>query len=250
MIGISLLSQRGYAFDFRTFLEKYVGNEWVTQILGERNYQVPDLPEVREDATSTEKLLENPKSLTIDEEKRKKLDYQFVVEIYEAVRNQNPSRNEIARWTNVIHQGAEREAVYRALVLDSDYAGLENFENNANERAISFSVDYLENFLKITVSKEKFKNVNIYTLKRFLVEKTLNQMDAFLSKEEEMEKLFLWYAILSSQLAKDFKGMWKSNVRSNTSIEYHQKWASVAPIQFIKSEVILKLHRILNSTML
>jgi len=246
-----LFTFNSHALDFRKVIANMLGEKIATTIFGEKELSVklPKIPEIKKDAKSTKKLFENNKAKKITKEKSEQLDYQFIKEIFEVTKNKKPNRDDLARWVNVIHQGADREGVYRAMVLDGEYAGLENFENPAREKSIKFVANYFGKYLELEIEPKNLQEVNIYTLKRFCVERTLELIDTFLLEESSLPNLYAWYAVFSAQVAEDYAGVWKSKVRSNSDPLYHLYWARLAPTQYLKSEVILKLHKILNVSM-
>ena len=65
-----------------------------------------------------------------------------------------------------------------------------------------------------------------------------------------LEDLYLWYAVFSSELATVYAPLLKTEIRQNTRLEYHLEWARSMPIQHIKSEFIIKLHSVMNGLQL
>ena len=145
---------------------------------------------------------------------------------------------------NVLMQGGTREGIYRSLVLDSTYGGMENWDKPVKSATADFAVYFYDKYLGRKVAKKSFEGMSIYTLKRILVEKTLDMADAFGENREGLEK---WYGIMSSDLSKRFPSIWVSAIRKNQSALAHKAWASKVPLQHIKSEIVIKLHTAFNS---
>jgi hypothetical protein len=67
---------------------------------------------------------------------------------------------------------------------------------------------------------------------------------------KDLDSLYRWYALFSSELAKDYQPMLLSDVRKDPSALFHYQWAQGMPIQHIKSEFIIKLHTVMNGLQL
>ena len=66
----------------------------------------------------------------------------------------------------------------------------------------------------------------------------------------KLEDLYQWYSVFSSELAKDYDMLLKAPVRKDPRLEFHLKWAESMPVQHIKSEFIIKLHKVMNGLQL
>ena len=97
-------------------------------------------------------------------------------------------------------------------------------------------------YLRVNYEVTKMKDYNVWSIKRLLVDRTLEQIDAF---PKDGKDLYIWYAVLSEELAQRF-AIWKNKVRSNTNPDTHIKWAQSVPFQHLKSEVIIKLNKVFN----
>lgn len=204
---------------------------------------MPALPKVVTDATSTQSYEEiDKKKLSAEEEN--KYNYLFLMELYQATRGSAPAENEIQNWMNALSQGGTREGVYRALVLDSTYAGLENFKDHPSDNASLFAKEFLEKFVGQTVKDETIKNFNFYSLKRICAEKALEILDAYGGNKESRSA---WYAVLSSDFAKKYPQAFKNEIRKDPSSLRHQHWANNVPLQHLKSELVIKIHLVLNA---
>lgn len=246
LLSITTISaQAGISEELRPYSMKFFGSEWTVKIFGkvDDKIKLPQIPKIVRDVKSIKKDVVDSKELKITPENRQKYNYLYVRDIFQVTRNIAANENDISKWMNVMGQGASREGIYRALVLDNVYSGLENFDHSVKPAVSTFTMKFLEGYANKVVSKESLDKANFYTLKRVLVERTLEVFDAL---SEKPEMLYDWYAVISSDMAKNYKGVWVNKVRSSTSRELHRRWATKVPIQYIKGEVIIKLHRISN----
>ncbi len=232
----------------RNYVSKHLGNEVATEIFGPtlKKISLPEIPKgtcgpkSSQCATPQEEINEGQLSA----EQKEKYNLIFLKEVFKATRNRKADRNFIVKWMNIMEQGASREGIYRSLVLDNTYAGLENFENPLNDATMDFSIHFLETYLDKKISRKSLERMNLYTLKRIITEKTLEVVDELSRKPKELSR---WYAVFSAELAKSYPHLWKKNkVRSNGSAHFHLAWANKAPSQYLKSEIIIKIHSLLN----
>jgi len=207
---------------------------------------------ISNDAT---KLTENknqevdPKLANVPKDKLTTYDVTFLHELFETTLGEKISDEDLSNWMNALTQGSAREGIYRAVVFGGKYAAYE--QNNdpksqTTDEAKKFATFFLQKYINEKHSEDSFKNLNIYSTKRICVEKALEVIDLF--AQQSPSNLEDWYAVLSSELSVKFPNVWeKSKLRSDSSLINHKNWASKAPIQFLKSEVILKLHMAFNS---
>ena len=156
-----------------------------------------------------------------------KLNIAYVSELYEVIKERKGAGSEVGNWINVMDQGGSREGVYRALVLDRDYQGMENYDRPISSAGAEFAHNFSKRFAEMEINKETLLKVNFYSVKRLVTEKALEIIDAF----KDQEDLFQWYAIMSMEFAKDYKYAFKNEVRQNAEFDYHINWAqsSTAP---------------------
>lgn len=246
------LSFNAYSMDIneikekvRTFIEENFTSELAVKLFGERpeEVQMPELPTIVSDARSTAVYDKKEKKSNLNAEDEQKYNLAFVQEIIEVTRNAPANDNELARWMNTMNQGATREGIYRAMVLDSLYAGLENSDVGLSQRSIEFTQFFLEKFVGQTINASLLNQMSLYTIKREVAEKALEIIDSF-EKEEELNR---WYAVLSGDLAKKYSPIFANKVRKYESMTRHLNWAKEAPIQHLKSEVVIKIHSIYNN---
>ena len=232
----------------RPMIEKYLGSDVASKIWGvkEEELLLPAIPKVVNDVTSTEIYERKSKQETvkIDPDKKQQYDIAFVSELIEQTREVKANRNELAKWMGTLNQGATREGIYRAMVLDSYYARLENYDSQLSKSAEAFSIYFMKRFVGKEVTKEKLSKINIYSVKRIVTERSLDVIDVYLSTNRE--GFYDWYGVFSGEMAKKYP-VWKNKLRSNTSARMHKKWAKRVPIQFVKSEIIIKLHKLFNT---
>lgn len=232
---------------FRPLVEKYAGMDMANKIWGVKdNVLLPAIPEITNETTSTDvyKRKKDSKMASISADKKEQYDLAFVNELIAQTREVKANRGEITKWMGTLSQGATREGIYRAMVLDAYYARLENYNSTLSKGAQAFAIKFMKKYIGKEVKPEKLANVNIYTIKRIVTERALDIIDIYLSQNEE--NLYSWYGVFSKEIATDYP-IWENKLRANKSATLHKKWASKAPVQFVKSEVIIKLHKLFNN---
>jgi hypothetical protein len=224
----------------------------------ERKIALPAIPKIKRNAKSTANFASPPpppkkvKKVESNEGAKEQLkrkrqdDFHFVHELYQAVMENKPTAVELNQWMNVLDQGGSREGFYRALVLSDKYAGLENFDPTSADQLVIFCKEYMGTYLDQQVQDKQLSSVNSYSIKRIAVEQSLELIDTFYAENANGDKLPRWYAILSADLAAKYPSLWEIKLRSSTNPRIHLKWAQSAPEQQLKSEVIIKLHRVFN----
>ncbi len=233
----------------RPTLEQLLGKIRTNKLLGvpkDLDIKLPEIPKINRDAKAVsvyDPRKEESKTVQLKSEEEEKYNFLFLRELFLATRRVEPDASEINNWMNVLSQGGGREGVYRALVLDEIYAGLENFDRPINGTVQDFISYYTERFLSQSIKDETLKKMNFYTLKRVIVERTLEVVDEL---QKDRETFLNWYAVFSGEIAAKFPNVWQNHLRSNPEKIEHKKWAMSVPMQHVKSEIILKLHGILN----
>ncbi len=240
---------------WRPTITKYFGEEFAIKLLGATSdvkkdnldlLQMPQIPILVVDARSTSVYDKKPDKVILKPEEEAKYHYSFLTELYEVTRQSQPQADDIKKMMNTLSQGATREGVYHSMVLDPVYNQLETIYKPIRLPASEFAVYFYSNYIAKKISPDSLTSMNMYTLKRLIAEKAIDIIDAF---GENRDGLETWYAILSSDLATRFPQHWSNKLRKNSSKAVHKNWASKAPIQHIKSEIIIKLHIALNSLM-
>lgn len=252
VMSLSVSSQAGFLDDLKNTLRphliKILGKETATKFLGKDPNEItlPEIPKVGKNAKDISNYGKGPKNkVAYEKDQERRFNYNFVKELYKATRKVEASDNEISRWMNVLEQNGSREGVYRALVLDGTYLGLENYEFPMEETTVDFTMTYIEKYLNKTISETNLKKANFYTVKRDITEKTLEVVDEFLKMEGD--EVYDWYALFSAEMAKKFPAAMDNETRKETSPQKHKLWAKSVPDQYLKSEVIIKLHKVFNS---
>lgn len=231
----------------RNHIEKFIGQDKTDQLLGKRKkiYNLPSIPNIDSKENPEkffDKKIDNGIQLSIDVER--KYFYPYVKEIFEVTRKTNNIGGEpLNRWVNALMQGASREGIYRAMVLDNDYAGLENYPRRINQEVANFAYDFFKTYINKERELSRIRKYNFFSLKRIAVEKSLEVIDAFGNSRLQ---LLTWYGIYSSDIAKKYAGAWTVPMRKETSVEKHIQWGKSVPLEHLKSEIIIKTHKVFN----
>lgn len=181
-------------------------------------------------------------------ERKRQFDYKFIKELFMVTRKAEAKDEDLSNWLNVLDQQGSREGIYQALTLDEVYAALENMEEKPTPRLVEFSLNFSQRFFNQTFKMEALNQLNLYSLKRILSEKGLDLAEYY--EVNNLEDLYLWYAVFSTELATAYAPLLKTEIRQNTRLEYHLEWARSMPVQHIKSEFIIKLHSVMNGLQL
>ncbi len=241
----------------KSFIEKMrpafaniLGAELTNKLIGNEVIAVPNeiampaLPKIIDDAKSTAVYNKKADKVILDLKLEEKFHYAYIREVYEVTRQAKPTDEEVAKYMNILAQGGTREGIYRSLVLDSVYGGMENWDKPVKSTTADFAVYFYQKYLGRKVAKKNFEGMSIYTLKRLVADKTLDMLDAFGDDRENLEN---WYALMSAELANKFPMIWQNPMRKKTSALEHKAWAGKVPLQHMKSEVVIKLHSAFNS---
>ncbi len=242
--------EKSFIDHIRPSMTQFLGKEFTDKILGEEvavaqvDLVMPNLPKIIDDAKSTAIYNKKADKIILDPKIEEKFHYAFIREVYEVTRQTKPTNEEISKYLNVLSQGGTREGIYRSLVLDSVYAGMENWEKPVKSTTADFAVYFYQKYLGRKVAKKNFEGMSVYTLKRLVADKALDMFDAFGDDRESLEK---WYALMSAELASKFPMIWQNPMRKNVRAIDHKNWASKVPLPHIKSELVIKLHTAFNS---
>ncbi len=231
----------------RPTVTKFLGAEFARKLLGKdpSSIELPDIPKIKSDAKSIQGLYGKPKvEVSFKKEQLDRYNYIFIKEMVKAVREVDPSGEEVSRWMNVLSQSGSREGVYSALVLDNTYMGLQNMDRLVSESALAFTLDFLNRFVNKSISKDNLSKVNFYVVKREIAERTLQIVDELF--KQEGDAIYDWYAVFSSEIAQKYPKIMDNEVRKVTDAASHKAWAKAVPDQFVKSEILIKLHRVFN----
>lgn len=231
---------------YRPMVEKYLGLDIATKIWGkkEEGIKLPKIPELVKDTKSMGVYNKEKETITYPEDQMLQYNAAFIYELIESTREVKGNRDELSRWMGTLSQGATREGVYRAMVLDTYYARLENYDSQLSESAANFAIQFMDKFTGKKVEAEKLYSLNIYSIKRIVTERALEVLDIYLSSNKS--DFYDWYAVFSKDLAEQYP-IWENKLRSSKSSKNHKQWAKRVPVQFVKSEVIIKLHKLFNN---
>lgn len=176
---------------------------------------------------------------------RAESDSVFLDEIYRVLWGRAPEGEDHLRWMNILSQGASREGIYRALILNGAYGQREKQDIPAGGALGQFAALFLKNYTgRPNYTDNLLAHVNFYALKRTLAEEALGVLDRLGPGSEPFSS---WYGVFSDYLARDFQALFdKENHRGNPDALFHRDWAKKSCEQWVKSEVLVKLHRVLN----
>jgi len=237
----------------RPMMSQILGDNMTRSILGEpprkpvdpNLVEMPKIPEIKVSATSVETYQRKPDTVKLDLELEKKYFVGYIKEVYEATRKMAIPTEEISTYYNILNQGGTREGIYRSLVSDATYAGMENQEGFAVKSvSADLAVFIYEKYLNKKINRDNLKGMSVFSLKRIVTEKALDLMDAFGDDRIGLEK---WYANFSADMAIKFPSKMNNKLRQSVSAQSHLLWSKKVPIQHIKSEVIIKTHMAFNS---
>ncbi len=254
IILFSVSSKAGWKEDLevklRPLIEKYIGSDVASKLFGvKKTLEMPVIPKVESNAKQVvvESAAESKNKINISNTELEKYHASYINELYEVVLRSKASRDDIAKWLNVLVQGGSREGIYRGLVLGRVYQSFENEPPEISNSTVDFAQLVLKDFVNYETTKEKLLKINIYSIKRITTEKALNVFDTLIRTNED--DAYKWYAILSAKMAERFgAGLGSNELRVNSDSMVHYNWAKNVNVQMIKSEMILKIHKIFNAT--
>lgn len=242
----------------RDIVTSVIGGKWASKIFGEiptppaPAVALPEIPQQIKKSTDIKSYTKLSKDKTeydrLPKERQRLFDYQFLKELFVITRKTEAKDEDLSNWLNVLEQGGSREGIYSALTLDEVYSALENIEEKPSNRLLDFSLNFSQKFFKQTFKKESLVQLNLYSLKRIFTEKGLDLLEYY--EVHNLENMYLWYAVFSSDLAVNYAPLLKSGIRQDPRVEFHYEWAKSMPIQHIKSEFIIKLHMVMNGLQL
>ena len=226
---------------------KVFGEKYTNYFLGKPiiKLEMPKIPIIKENAKATSPVVEDD----INDEKlrkdNKKFNFFFIREIFQATLERKATTGEAEQWMNALGQGASRDGLYRSIVLGDNYRELERQKEDPSDKVLELTKLILNKYLALNAEEDALKSLNMYSLKRITVEKSLEVIDAFAARSKT--DLSTWYGIMSAELAENYGEIWKNELRKDKSDVRHKEWAMKVPLQHIKSEVMIKLHSAFNS---
>ena len=265
MALLGLFSINTYALDLSMLKEKIrphvislLGEETTTNFLGKPSgdlmksqLRLPRIPKVILDAKNEDFYNKKENRLSRQGEKYEKLSndekrsfrLSFLRQLYTVTRKSRVNDNDLASSLNVLEQGGNREGVYRSVTLDRTYSSLENYDEQSSDALVNFIQYFTPKYLNKKYQQTSLKSLNLWALKRLVTEKCLELIDALAVNPEDV---YSWYAVYSAEIARNYPSLWQSKTRKKSSAEYHFAWAKNVPFQHIKSEVIIKNHKLMN----
>lgn len=241
-------AESGWVGSVRPYVEKFLGDEIAVKLFGEKaptEMALPKIPKVENNSTSTRSLPVEGAKIKLSAKDLASFNQLFVQELYEATRQREANANDVAKWMNVLSQGGTREGVYRSLVLDAAYAGLEGGPFPMTPKAAEFASEFMQKYVGKQVSQKAMNSATYYTVKRIITDDALDIADEFLY-EGRMDDLYTWYAVMSSEFATKYSGAFKLKSRQETDPSWHKSWAEKVGWQVLKSELIIKVNSIVN----
>lgn len=231
----------------RPILLRVLGKDLVKKILGPEVSKItlPKIPEVKKDPISLDVYSKKERvKVKYDKKKLKQYNYSFLRDIFKVVRRYEAEKQDIIKWMNTLQQNGSREGVYRAIVLDGVYLSLENHNFPMEKKTIVFTNQYLRKYLGRAIKEEKLKKANFFTVKRDVTEKTLEVIDELFKLKGD--EVYDWYALFSAEMALVYPKVMDNKIRKITDPIRHKRWAKSVPDQYVKSEIIIKLHKVFN----
>jgi hypothetical protein len=239
--------------NLRHSITQLMGKTWSDRLLGEQapllpEVALPEIPGLTRNSTDVG-IYNKPEKRSTEYDrlpavKKREFDYKFLQELFLVTRKTEAHDEDLSNWLNTLDQGGSREGIYQAVVLDEVYAALENVSEEPSARLLQFVQQTSQKYFNQNYNIEALRKLNLYSLKRIVTEKALDLMEYY--ETRNLEDLYRWYAVLSSELGEQHEELLSNQVRTNSSALYHLSWAREMPIQHIKSEVIVKLHAVMN----
>ncbi|MCY4643122.1 MAG: hypothetical protein OXB88_00735 [Bacteriovoracales bacterium] len=208
---------------------------------------LPQIPTIKRDPKDGSQIgksndrLTNSFYLKLNQEQKTQLSIGFVNESYAVILGRPPSPKERAQKVNILLQEGSREGIYRNLTLGEEYRRNESIKKNLSDQNKQFSSHYLKVYLNTRVNWNQSGYPGLHTVKRLLVERSLEIIDAF-AKRSDVNS---WFAVFSEEIQKRLN--WNQNHRKLDSRQRYFLWAQKMPIDILKSEVAIKIHLLMNS---
>lgn len=242
VISNSVFAKTTFLNNLRPFVEKNISLDLANKIWGERDEVVlPAIPIVKKDAKDLSVYDKKEYKSPFNKKQMSQYNLSYINELIKVTRELDANRDELTKWFGTLEQGGTREGVYQSLVLDPYYQRLENYNQTTSKTAVNFTIEFMKKYINQDLQKEKLAPLNIYSVKRIIVNKGLDIADALLVNRENFAK---WYAVLSSEMSK--YPIWKSKLRMTKESGVHYRWAMKMTPDIVKSEYILKMHMLYN----
>jgi len=246
-----------YKEKLRSHMQNMLGTDTTNKLLGKKeaapeySLKMPKIPEFEKSATDMESLNKNlpiyfqgSKFNDLSTAEKRPYRLSFIKELYSVTTQAQAKEEDIINSLNALEQGGDREGVYRGIVLGRVYGSMESFVQAPSDKLIGFVNEYAAMFLNKGYNNDSMKKLSLYSLKRIVTEQTLELLDVLAPEKED---IYNWYGIFSAFMARKHPNVLTNNVRSKTNDLWHYEWAKNVPFQQIKSEVIIKIHKVMNS---
>ena len=185
--------------------------------------------------------LDNPFYQQLTGKQRIELAIGLVHEVYLAVLERNPKIEEKENKVNILLQEGSREGIYHSLVLGREYRHHESVQNLLSDRNKKFVSHHFEIYLGIKINRQQLEKMDFHTVKRLTVARSLEVIDALQKKTD----VHSWFAVFSEMMANTIE--WKQKHRKLVTRKHYFHWAKKIPLDILKSEVIIKIHLLMNS---
>lgn len=232
--------------------EDLFGQSLTSKVFGEDknktlDLKLPVIPKVNNSATDVSiykvKAIDSKKTKfgSLKEFEKDKFRTSFLNELFYVTSKTKLTKQNLSVYIDRFNQGVSREGIYRSIVSGKDYYELERTPIVASDKLIDFTLNFSKKFLNTEFKKSSLGNSNRYVVKRIVTDKALDIAEALAVRPDDLYK---WYAILSAEISN--YPIWKNKTRMNSSEYFHYEWAKRAPFSHIKSEIIIKLHKLYN----
>lgn len=251
-----------YEKKWRPLVENQLGQKVATFLWGKAvpvkksGIYMPPIPKVSDQDSSSLDVYRLKNSLIYrqgmsyfeqDPEKLKSLRLLFIKELYEAVLQRLPSQEELEGAYNQLIQGGSYTGLYRSLVLSGEYREMEASSNNNASSVTEFVHVFGRDYLETPFKKQAVASFSFQSVKRMLVEKTLDILN--IMGPQNPEHIHNWYALASVSIAKEYQALkleLERKDRTSLNPKAYHKWAKKVPFEVMKGELVIKLHKLIN----
>lgn len=251
IFSLRIQAEEGFSGKILNIVQSY-WNQFVQNILSKDPIDVikmPPLPLVENNPTSVDslELFKDPNLEKISEESVTHYQMFYLKELYIVTKMIIPNEELMSNWISMISQGASLEGIYRSMVLDTDYRGKESYEQiQPNEKVIQFLIQIMPPYLGNAIEAQDLASTNFHSLRKAIVEMAMEVFDGYL-QENRYDQLLDWYSLFSADMAKMAPDIFPQDLRKDINAMSHLKWTKTMTLPFIRSELIVKIHYVLNS---
>ena len=229
------------------FLKKSIHNFLSPKDVDQPAISLPEIPTVNRDPKDFTQIGKEddrknyPFYKQLTRKQRIELAIGVINELYLVILGRYPKMEERKNKVNVLLQKGSREGIYHALVLGQEYRYDESVENLLSDQNKKFLSHHFEMFLGLKIDRTKLKKMDFHTAKRLVIARSLEVIDAF----DRRAHVDSWFSVFSETMAKKLE--WEQKHRKMTSRKHYFHWAQKIPLDILKSEVIIKIHHLMNS---